>query len=477
MKKTLWEPVYSDEEVIVQFTDAVSIDKSLYISVPDGYVALVYVDEKVQFRIEPCSERRIADYGRELLGKTGSAAFVRTKALSAMAWGFGNIQVNNVRLKEAYRVGANGKYAVELANIPKLIAHFDNRNNITVETVRNCTVSLVKNIGTALLANYFAGTEISVFEIAAHAAELRGKLYNALRDEAAFSSLGLALKDLTVDGIHVPEEDLDRIRSRINETEKDGNKTDKELLEAQKKFIADLSRKVDEKFELLRKQAEAKQDSPDISEQMRALREELTADLSERLGGKMQEMQDAFADSMDERLQEFLPLRERAKAEYLKTLKMTADFLIDLAKDEDELAAAAGMIYTNVEENLIKKFRLCQVNKKFAMDYDDYCALSQEAPGLLSRYDASSPVVLREDKYGEPEQVEIPPQVRFYKAGLSVEDAQQAKEYWCFMNKLRHKSPENDKWINDRFGSFAREKDNLVRALVFFREHGLYTKD
>lgn len=474
MKKSVLQPMIADESVIVQFTDTVVFDKAIAVTVPNGYMAYVFADEKAQFRIEPCSEKKIVSYGKELLGKNGRVAFVRTKPLAPMAWGFGNIQVNNEKLKEAYRVGANGKYTAELLQPTKMIAFFPAGRDITADALRERTISAVKNIGVSLLGTYFAGMEISVFEIASCMSDFRTKFLRALQAEPVFADMGLTVKDLTVDGIHVPEEDIESIRSRINASEKKDDKASEELLREQKKFAADLSRKMDEKFEQLRKQTESKpNDIPDIAGQIRTMREELATELSEQLGDKMQELQ----ESIDERLQELLPLKEQAKEEYLKTLKVTAGFLIDHAADELGLASAAGMIYTNIEENLIKKFRLRYENKKFVMDYDVYRSLAEDAPGLLNRYDTLSPTVVREDDYGEPELVEMPPQVRFYEAGLDISDSLTAREYWCFLNKLRHKSPENDAFLRRKFLNFAQEKKYLADALTFFRAHGLYTKE
>ena len=556
MKKSILQPMIADESVIVQFTDTVVFDKAIAVTVSNGYTAYVFADEKAQFRIEPCSEKKIVSYGKELLGKNGRIAFVRTKPLPPMAWGFGNIQVNNERLKEAYRVGANGKYATELSQPTKMIACFPAGEDITVDALRERTISAVKNIGVSLLGTYFAGTEISVFEIASCMNDFRAKFLKALQAEPVFTNMGLTVKDLTVDGIHVNEEDIEKIRARINASDKKDDKASEALLREQKRFAADFSRKMDEKFEQLRKLAEAKPNDipditaqirsmreelaaelseklgdkmqklqvslaerkgceadealrkaqekfaadlsrkmdekfeqlrkleeakpnaiPDFSEQIRSMREELAAELSEQLGDKMQEIQDSLTDSLDERLQELLPLREQAKEEYLKTLKVTAGFLIDHAVDEDGLVPAAAMLYTNIEENLIKKSRLRYENKKFVMDYDAYRSLAEEAPGLLSRYDLLYPTVVREDDFGEPELVEMLPQVRFYEAGLGVCDSLTARDYWCFLNKLRHKSSENEAFLRRKFLNFAQEKKYLADALTFFKAHGLYTKE
>lgn len=477
MARKVLRPMISDESVIVQFTDTVIFDKSIAVTVPNGYLAFVFADEKALFRIEPCMEKKIISYGKELLGKSGMVAFVRTKPLPPMAWGFGNIQVNNERLKEAYRIGANGKYAVELLQPAKLISYFNTDEDITVEKLREITISAVKNIGVSLLGTYFTGTNISVFEIASCMNDFRVKFLKALREEGVFADMGLIVKDLTVDGVHVPEEDIESIRSRINASEKkDSDRA--ELLRAQEQFVSEFSRKMDEKFEQFRAQAEEQQELfPDVEGEIRSMREELAADLSERLGDKMQEMQDAFAESMDERLQELLPLKEQAKEEYLKTLKMTAAFLLERAEDEDALVPVAAMLYTNIEENLIGEFSLRYENKKFVMDYKDFCSLAKEAPGLMSRYDIVSPTVLQRDEYGDPESVEMLPQIRFYEAGLDVPDALTARDYWCFLNKLRHRSPENEAFLRRKFLNFSQEKNYLVDALDFFKSQGLYTKE
>lgn len=477
MAKKVLQPMISDESVIVQFTDTVIFDKSLAVTVPNGYIAFVFADEKPQFRIEPCTEKKIVSYGKDLLGKSGLIAFVRTKPLLPMAWGFGNIQINNERLKEAYRIGANGKYTVELSHPAKLISYFNTCENITVEKLRELTILAVKNIGVALLGTYFAGTNISVFEIASCMNDFRMKFYKILREEGIFADMGLIVKDLTVECVHVPEEDIGSIRSRINDSEKKDSDS-AGLLRANEQFISEFSRKMDDKFEQFRAQVESKQKRIlDIEGEICSMREELSAELSERLGDKMQGMQAAFVESLDERLQELLPLKDQAKEEYLKTLKMTASFLIERAEDEDALVPVAAMLYTNIEENLIKKFLLRYENKKFVMDYEDYCSLIEKVPELMGRYDIASPTVLQKNDYGDPELVEMLPQVRFYKAGLTVVDSLKARDYWCFMNKLRHRSQENDAYLRRKFLSFSQEKKYLAEALDFFKSQCLYTKE
>ena len=493
MKKLILQPVISDENIVVQYTDSVALDKAAYITVPNGFRALAFIDEKVLFRIDPCVERPLIGYGRDLKGRRCRIAFVRTAAIPAMAWGFGNIQVNNARLNEAYRAGANGKYVIEIENIPKLISHFDSDRDITVEKLRDCTVPVIKNIGTAYLAKYFAGTDISVFEISAHTAELRARLFGALRGEEVFSSLGLKLKDLTVEGVHINEDDLALIRSRIN-------KEHGENLPEQGKTCADdgeraesevFLKKVEDELSAIRDEISRARTyaQPDIAEKLKDLRDELAADISSQIGDKMQEMQDSIADSIEEKFVELMPLREKAREEYFKNLKITAEVCIDRAENEDGLVPAAAIIYSNVEDNLINKFGVRHEGGKFVMGYGEYlkAAESLSAPDgtfVLKRYNREKrcyvlvpPVIINTGRDGGPQTVEMPPVIRFLNAGLNISAALQARDFWRFLNKIRHKAPESGAYLKDKFANFAQEKGYLVSALEFFKAHGLYTND
>ena len=44
MKKSILQPMISDESVIVQFTDTVVFDKTMAVMVPNGYIAFVFAD-------------------------------------------------------------------------------------------------------------------------------------------------------------------------------------------------------------------------------------------------------------------------------------------------------------------------------------------------------------------------------------------------------------------------------------------------
>ena len=180
--------------------------------------AYAFVDQRLLFRIDACINKDLIKLcDKDYLGKQIRIAFVAKRAMAQSAWGFGNIQVNNVRLKEAYRIGANGKFSIEITDHVKLIQSFPNSSEITIDQIREKTISTLKTIGTPILGEYFSNTETSVFEMSSLIADFRNKFMDGLQDERIFSEMGVKIATLTVDGFHANEDDLEMIRNRINE--------------------------------------------------------------------------------------------------------------------------------------------------------------------------------------------------------------------------------------------------------------------
>ena len=115
------EPIAANEDVLIQISEPTEITKKTKVSVPTQYKAIAFIDQKPLFRIEPCINKEfVKTYGKEYIGKQLRIAFVANRTLAQSAWGFGNIQVNNEGLKEAYRIGANGKFSIEIVDYAKM---------------------------------------------------------------------------------------------------------------------------------------------------------------------------------------------------------------------------------------------------------------------------------------------------------------------------------------------------------------------
>lgn len=211
------EPIAVNEDVLIQLSSPVEISKKTKISVPNQYKAIAFIDQKPQFRIEPCINKEfVKSYGKEYVGKQLKIAFISNRTLAQSAWGFGNIQVNNEGLKEAYRIGANGKFSIEITDYAKLIQAIPNENTITIDQVREKSISTIKTVGTPILGEYFSKTSTSVFEMSSLIGDFREKFIIALQSEDIFSNMGIKISTLTVDGFHANEDDLELIRNRIN---------------------------------------------------------------------------------------------------------------------------------------------------------------------------------------------------------------------------------------------------------------------
>lgn len=144
MKRLVLEPTIADEKVLVQFTDKISVDKYAFVKAPKGYQAVVIIEEKTIARVPAGEGKRLLDYGKQWFNKKAQVAFIRSNVSAEMSWGVGNIRVNNKRLQEAYTVGANGKYSVEISEIGKLLNGFNGEENITTEIVREKTIATIK---------------------------------------------------------------------------------------------------------------------------------------------------------------------------------------------------------------------------------------------------------------------------------------------------------------------------------------------
>ncbi len=521
MKKVVLEPTSREEGVLVQFTDAVVVDKALTVKVPSGFRAVVYLNEKSEFRIEPTEGKRIVEYGKQYLNATCRVAFIRDTLVPQMLWGFGEINVNNERLKEAYQVGVHGKYSVEIVEAAKLLKGLGGGNAITIDRIREETVPTIRTVGTAILGKYFANTDISVFEIAAHQDEIREKLITSLKNETVFASLGLNLRDLTVDKVRIQDEDLELIRQRINNGE---DKTplaavpeatpidagepiqpvivppaqdSSETLDA----ISKIAERLDELEKALKANREEKKpERSGFDADLSKLREELEHAITARLDEAARELEktvgskvergigksaelwkDTLLAGLDEKLQELTPVPVPQTNEP-KRHDFSAEGLIRDAVKDGDLVAAAAVIYTNVEDNLINSFGLEHRNKKFVISYDEYLSLAESATvngAYILKY-GNEPLranVIEQDPDGKPTIVEMLPVVRYLKAGLSPEDAKHAEEIGTVINKIRHPSPENKRFLTQFFGRRSESmKEYLADALAFLKSKKLYVE-
>lgn len=495
MKEIVYKPINTSDGIIVQYTENFVLDKSMKISVPNQYIAVVFDNEKISFRVEPCIGKIIfKEYGKNFLGHTMKIAFIHVTAIPEMPWGFGDIQVNNKRLKEAYRAGANGMFQIKITDFTKLMGAFPSSGEITIDDVKAKVQSLIKMIGVEVVGSCFANTDISVFEISSLIGKIRDDLFEKLSKETKPADIGIKIVNLTVSGIHVNEEDLELIRDRINGTEDtdDDDNTDNvgetiRLREDIQKFQEEILKKMSEEIAASEQRSKSESERK-INEQIENNRRATVSTVMQYITEQLDEFGKSLSTELDEKIQEMLPLRDGAKESVVDSLKLTAESIILNAKTEDDYVPAASMIYSNVEDNLIHKFGLMHESEKFLISYSEYLKIAEKAKIgnrylLKNRKDDGTfttfmPRVYKQDKNGEPQIVESLPVVRFMQIGLDAEKAWRASEIWTTLNRIRHKSDENKEKLNAFFAKEGTtQKEYLLSALKFYKNNGLYTKD
>ena len=539
MKERLLFPTIEANGVLVQFTDDIILDKQVFVDVPTDYFGLIFIDQKLEGRINPCNGLNLLKYvGKSYNGSAVKLAFVRKTDLPYIAWGFGNISVKNDKLQESYRVGSNGKFLLKISDAAKLIKTFGTDRNIDTEDISDKVKAIVSAIGKPILSKYFADSTVSAFEINSLADDFRNKMCEALNNEEAIKSCGLTLTVLTVNGIHIDENDLESIRNRINHIAEEETIT-AEQLESIKREIIDSIREndndattaeiqklkneiakiaksqetdavLDEIDNLRVELSEAIKgladngnneridslfdDIEDIKSQLAAAKSISPEDYVKQSESRLAELEKKFSDKIDSSLsaiktildnntdeikQNSVPLYDTAKEEWLKSLKLTTDLQLEKAETDDDFAAVAGLLYSNVESNLINKFGISHKEKDFYMTEDEYETMVDSVliKGKPIFKDSYRPRYI-EFKDLSGTFVEMPLEFRFIKCGLNPQQAIAAAKDWTVMNKFRHRSDENIEKLNAiLYERRMSKKEFLKYILESYRKLGLYTRD
>lgn len=73
-------PTIASNDVLIQFTKPVVLDKHVVVTVPTEFFAVIYIDEKPLARMEACDDSNILKFvGKTFAGKNVKLAFVRKK--------------------------------------------------------------------------------------------------------------------------------------------------------------------------------------------------------------------------------------------------------------------------------------------------------------------------------------------------------------------------------------------------------------
>lgn len=202
---------------LICFSKHCTVGKENTITVPRNYIGLLYVGGRPKSKITECSnENLVKKFGNELKKEEIQIAFYSEKTNFDIKWGIGGIQVNNERLTDAYSVGVNGIVTCSIKDPVALINYFSKDTDITVKDVWEKVLPVITNNGVPVLSEYFSSKSISIFEINSELANIRTKMMELIKNERLFNDMGLQVEDVTLNSIYVPEEEITRIKERIN---------------------------------------------------------------------------------------------------------------------------------------------------------------------------------------------------------------------------------------------------------------------
>ena len=249
-------------------------------------------------------------------------------------------------------------------------------------------------------------------------------------------------------------EEIDKLKNELHDAlEKNNNNLDNDLI---MKELESIKKQVNEyKIKVTNNASSIMGLQKDLSDFQEDIKEDVS-EIRERI----------LENEKENEKQNSLPLYDNAKEEALAQIKITTDLLIDKAETDDDYAAPAGLIYTNVEKNLIEKFKVKHIDEVFYATMREFNDMSKTIGS--NRFDKNKN---RSIKDGGETYVPIPVIFRFLKAGLNKKDAITADNYFVAVNKMRHQSPENTKVLNRKLREMNLDKKAyLVKILTFFRD-------
>jgi len=443
---------------IVEFSEEFVVDRKTIVEIPRDYQALVFSNEKIQFKINPTAKYEIGKQNKDYLKSTCKIAFIKTSD-SAHLWGYG-FNFEDVPTKTTYDVKVSGEYRFKITDAPQLIKQWSNGDVLVSDMHEKVLLKAVQQtVGKVVKDKILRGV---------------GKLEIANESTQEMLDFLLTLDSLKRYGVEVSDVIIENL-SWDMKTETPSPAPVPAPTPAPQTVAVE--KKPEQDVELSR-----------IEELLNKTIQNLARQIDKNMKEQLELSKEMLAAARDEKIQESLPLHEAAREENIKDLKLTTRALIELASPDDDYVAPAALIYSNVEENLIR-MGLMHKGHDFVMDYNEYIELANTVKDgeyfLFMHKDPDTGELepnavnaFEVDERGRPILIKMFPALRFIKAGMEPCAVQEASTRWSFLNKIRHKNSENVFHIE----TFLRtnnttKKAYLLGTLDFFIKYGLYTRD
>ena len=497
MRNNLLKPVNKDKDLLIEFSDSVILDKKILITVPSTYTAITFIDEVPSSRIDECDNESLfvlLGKDKELLKRNVKVAFIKTGSLPILFWGFGQ---SSIRVKEeTYVFGSNGEIELSVKDRIKLINTFG-LNNISIQDIQNRLLGNIKNVGIRVFNTYLSLNNIQSSDIDKHIGILRKLFIEELKKELVFESVGLELVNLNIksilktDVVNIKEsnnqsflKELELFKEEmINKINSISNNSfsSKELELLKEEIISQIPKtNIDSvsqtEFSLLKEELynSLSNNKEELLDSVKRIVSEEENRINKNVDSKFDSIREIIESTKEEREINNLELYEKAKTEAIKDLKITTDLLIDNSDSDEDLAAPASIIYSNVEKNLIENCEGLMNNGDVFYaseeDFDDMCVEMFKSGNRIS---FPKEFLKDSSKY-----VIMPVVFRFMMYGLSVPNALKAQTEWRFLNRCRHFSQENQTILDKELKKRGiTRKQFLKNTLKLYREFKLFIKD
>lgn len=221
------------KEILIYGANNIKIDKNTYLSVPEGFKAIVTLGgHRIGREIGPCNYVSLMEkmeFNKKDLNASEnySVYFVADRyKLLTFLWGT-SAQEYDKEYEVDYKWGANGTYTVSIDDPIVLLKSIEGRPNPILKKhidsfETDMLFSHVRMQVTNSISKFIKNENISVFSLNSKLNDVSGEIKKAFLDyDAITNKMGLKFIDIAVKEIGINEDEMERVRKAIEGKKKE----------------------------------------------------------------------------------------------------------------------------------------------------------------------------------------------------------------------------------------------------------------
>lgn len=206
---------------VMEKTEPCEFTGEMYLAVPDGYYADIYIDGVLMKKVKPCVRKSVKKLiGAEHIGKMISVLFVNRRPLNDMSWGIGNLPMRYKNFGDAcIKVGANGFFRSEITDNEAFYDSFEREfGSLNLTETASVITSAFRDMASKILLDIFDEAIQPIFDTDFLISEVEIRLNRQLCNTEFNALKGVAFRRITVSGICVCEEDVREFKEKFSST-------------------------------------------------------------------------------------------------------------------------------------------------------------------------------------------------------------------------------------------------------------------